>query len=151
MSDARYGSVSEGSSLRVRTNLAGRVILPLALLVLALCGCRVQQVTPADVVGDWRTNRSVNNDIVTVDDETLRINANGTFQIVDRRGVLLDRGTWRILNVQDGDYVNFSYVVAPGLRTIMAGDASRDVLRDFGGLRMDISPDDDVWYRKTSK
>ena len=61
---------------------------------------------------------------------------------------MIDRGTWRILHTPHGDDLNFSYSAGLGLRPISAGDVTRTVRWAPGGLRMDISPDDDVYYVK---
>ena len=69
-----------------------------------------------------------------------------TFTITDAKGLTIDKGVWRILRVDGEDYVNFSYVAAPGLRTIRAGDVTRTVRSGLDGLRMDIG--DDICYLK---
>jgi hypothetical protein len=111
-------------------------------------GCRKRELTSADAVGEWTNNRSAHTDIIEITKETLHVRADGTFTITDSKGVVVDRGSWRILRESDGSYLNFSYSAAPGLRTIRAGNVTRNVLRAPDGLRMDISPDDDVYYVK---
>jgi hypothetical protein len=115
---------------------------------LVLLGCRKRELSSADAVGEWTNNRSAHNDIIDITKETLHVRADGTFTITNAENVVLDRGTWRILRESDGNYLNFSYEAAPGLRTIRPGNVTRDVLRAPDGLRMDISPDDDVYYVK---
>ena len=85
---------------------------------------------------------------IEITKETLHVQADGTFTVTDVKNVVVDRGTWRILRTSNGSYLNFSYAAAPGLRTFRAGDVTRTVLRAPNGLRMDISPDDNVYYVK---
>ena len=126
-----------------------RTVLCLVMTAgLVLLSCRKREVTSADAVGDWMNNRSAHSDIIEITKETLHVRADGTFTITNAKNVVVDRGTWRILRTSDASYLNFSYAAAPGLRTIRAGDITRAVLRGPTGLRMDISPDDDVYYVK---
>jgi hypothetical protein len=111
-------------------------------------GCRKRELTSAEAVGDWKNNRPAHNDIIDITEETLHVRADGTFTITNAQNVVVDRGTWRIIRTSDGSYLNFSYAAAPGLRTTGAGVVTRDVLSAPDGLRMDISPDDDVYYVK---
>lgn len=124
------------------------IIIVSLFFVGAVSGCQQRHLTPTDVVGDWKTNRSVDTDILHVAKEILHVKADRTFITNDERGLLLDKGTWRILQSGGADCVNFTYVAARGTRTIRSGDVTRALRRDLAGTRMDISPDDDVYYRK---